>query len=151
MTSNVIDDELDILVAAYRQEKREIQKYTIALKMFGDPRSAEFFEGLLKDETLHLKMIRKRLEEHTPGFFERYDDREIVELAPCARTEGRATPVDFLKYSLYEEKSGALFHSLVVSSVKARPSAELFSELEAAEVAHINSIKYEIDFLTKKK
>jgi len=151
MINHIIEGETDILVAAYRQEKREIQKYSLALHMFDDERSQEFFDKLLKDETLHLKMIRKRIEEHTPKFFEKYDDREIFEFRSCERKDGAIEPVDFLKYSLFEEKSGALFHNLLTGAVKSAPSVELFRELEAAETAHINSIKYEIDFLSKKK
>ncbi len=55
---HIIDSEIDLLVQAYRNEKREIHKYGLALNLFkDDQRAVEFFKKLIEDETLHIKWI----------------------------------------------------------------------------------------------
>jgi len=149
MINHIIDGELDILVQAYRNEKKEIQKYNIGLKAFKDERSQDFFTKMIKDETLHMKMIRKHIEEIDTDFFKKFSDPEIIILKPNDAIKDGLKPIDFLKYSLFEEKMGAVFHYCVAKELKLKPLKDMFTELEAAEVAHINAIRYEIDYLAK--
>ncbi len=150
MINHIVDSELDILVQAYRNEKKEIQKYNIGLNAFADKRARDFFTKMISDETLHMKMIRKHIEEIDKNFFENFPDSEIIMLKPNEAVKDSLKPIDFLRYSLFEEKMGAVFHYCVAKELKLKPLKEMFKELEAAEVAHINAIRYEIDFLAKK-
>jgi len=151
MINHIVDSELDILVQAYRNEKKEIQKYNIGLNAFTDERARDFFTKMISDETLHMKMIRKHIEEIDKNFFENFPDSEIIMLKPNEAVKGSLKPIDFLRYSLFEEKMGAVFHYCVAKELKLKPLKEMFKELEAAEVAHINSLRYEIDYLMKQK
>ena len=151
MITHIVDSELDILVQAYRNEKKEIQKYNIALNAFKDERSHDFFTQMIKDETLHMTMIRKHIEEIDKNFFKDFSDPEIIILKPNDAIKDKLKPIDFLKYSLFEEKMGAVFHYCVAKELKLKPLKDMFKELESAEVAHINSLRYEIDYLMKQK
>lgn len=149
MKSVVLDGEIDILVQAYRSEKKEIQKYTLALELFNDDeRGAEFFKKLITDETLHLKWIREKIALIDRDFFNKYNQNDILIFKVNQEHAKKIQVVDMLSYSLYEEKFGALFHGFCKETLEDKNLKELFRELEAAEIAHINSIKYEIDYLT---
>ena len=147
---HIIDSEMDLLVQAYRNEKKEIQKYGLALNLFkDDERAAKFFNKLIADETLHMKWIREKIEVLDADFYKKYDKADVLTMKVNEEYARKILVVDMLIYSLYEEKFGALFHGLCFNKLKTPELKELFRELEAAETAHINSIKYEIDYLSR--
>lgn len=150
MKNAIIDGEIDILVQAYRSEKKEIQKYNLALNLFkDDERAKDFFKKLITDETLHLKWIREKIDVVEPDFFKKYNQSDVLIYKVNDDHAKKIHVVDMLNYSLYEEKFGALFHGFCKDALDDKNLKELFRELEAAEIAHINSIKYEIDYLDK--
>ncbi|HOD39343.1 MAG TPA: hypothetical protein PKL57_02190 [Candidatus Wallbacteria bacterium] len=150
MMNHIIDGEIDILFQAYRSEKKEIQKYNLALNLFKeDGRAAEFFKKLIADETLHMKWISEKIELIDAGFFQKHAQPEILTFKVNEEVSGKIKVVDMLNFSLLEEKSGALFHNFCMDTLENKNLKELFSTLLAAEIAHINSIKYEIDYLNK--
>ncbi len=147
---HIIDSEMDLLVQAFRNEKKEIHKYGLALNLFkDDERAAEFFEKLIADETLHMKWIGEKIKILDTDFYKKFDRADILTMKINEEYAGKIQVADMLEYSLYEEKFGALFHNLCSNKLKTPELKELFRELEAAETAHINSIKYEIDYLKR--
>jgi rubrerythrin len=139
---------MDLLVQAYRNEKKEIHKYSLALNLFkDDERAAGFFKKLIADETLHMKWIGEKIKVLDADFYKKFDRADVLIMKVNEEYAGKIQAVDMLEYNLYEEKFGALFHKLCSNELKTPELKELFRELEAAETAHINSIKYEIDFL----
>jgi|GEM_PF-4367298 len=148
--NHIIGSEIDILVQAYRNERKEIQKYNIALNLFQtNERSKEFFQKLIKDETLHMSWIKERIDGLDPKFMTNFFDPDILLFKLNDELTHIISVVDMLEYNLYEEKFSALFHNLASGKLTSKPLKGLFSELESAEVAHINSIRYEIDYLKK--
>ncbi len=146
--NHIIDSEIDILIQAYRSEKKEIQKYNLAFNLFKDDvRAAEFFTKLINDETLHMKWIREKIELIDADFFKKHSQPDILTFKVNEEIPGKILVVDMLNFSLLEEKFGALFHNFCMNKLENKNLKELFRTLEAAEVAHINSIKYEIDYL----
>jgi len=147
---HIIDSEIDLLVQAYRNEKREIHKYGLALNLFkDDQRAVEFFKKLIEDETLHIKWISEKIKVLDADFYKKIDKADILIMKINEEHTGKIQVTDILEYNLYEEKFAALFHDICSKQLKTPELKELFSSLAAAETAHINSIKYEIDYLKK--
>ncbi len=144
----IIDGEIDLLIQAYRNEKKEVQKYSLALELFkSSERGSEFFKKLINDEMLHMNWIRDKIKIIGADFYDKFSGPDILIYKINGEISQKIEVIDMLEFSLYEEKTGALFHNLCHKKLKTPELKELFGELEAAEIAHINSIKYEIDYL----
>ncbi|MEZ7891513.1 MAG: ferritin-like domain-containing protein [Candidatus Wallbacteria bacterium] len=151
MIKHIMSDESEILINAYRLERREIRKYSLAALAFKESRSCEFFKKLTADETLHVDMIKKRTSILSSENLNLFNMPDIFTIDLNKEVIKTLTPLEFLNFSLLEEQTAALFHHRAATMFESKELKQLFTELEAAEIAHINSIRYEIDFLKNSK
>ena len=147
MIKHILNDESEILIYAYRLERREIKKYALAVSAFKESRSVETLKKLAADETIHVDMIKRKTSILTPEKLHMFNMPDIFTIELNKDILKTLTPLEFFNFSLLEEQTAALFHHRAAAFFKSEELKSLFTELEAAEIAHINTIRYEIDFL----